>query len=302
MRTLWQATRPYSFPAAAVPVAVGTALAPLLHPGLGVHWGHAALVLAGAIAAQAVSNLVNDLVDARRGIDHAGNAGRDNPIVAGTLGPGAMLGLAVAIGAAGLAIAAWLTHVAGLPVAGLAGAGTLLAVFYTAPPVALKYRALGDVAVFTAFGALILTGAYVVQAHAVPDPLGARALRALVAYGLPGALLVVAILYANNHRDRADDRAAGARTVANLLPAATSRRVLVALLVAPWAWLAAAALTGTTTRWVLLALLALPAGLPVARAIRADSYDGDLVPRIAGLHGLTGLLTVLGMAVAAGTR
>jgi hypothetical protein len=170
MRTLWQATRPYSFPAAAVPVAVGTALAPLLHPGLGVNWSHAALVLAGTIAAQAVSNLVNDLVDAGRGLDHAGNAGRDNPIVAGTLGPGAMVGLAVAIGAAGLVIAAWLTRVAGPPVAWLAAAGALFAVFYTAPPVALKYRALGDVAVFTAFGALILTGAYFVQAHAVPDP------------------------------------------------------------------------------------------------------------------------------------
>lgn len=302
MRTLWQATRPYSFPAAAVPVAVGTALAPLVHPGLAVHWGHAALVLAGATAAQAVSNLVNDLVDAQRGIDHAGNAGRGNPIVAGTLGAAALLRLATAIGAAALVIAAWLTRVAGPPVAVLAAAGALLAVFYTAPPLALKYRALGDVAVFTAFGALILVGAYFVQAHAAPDPLGGRAPRALVAYGLPGALLVVAILYANNHRDRADDRAAGARTIANLLPAATSRRVLVALLVAPYAWLVAAALAGATTRWVLLALLAVPAGLPVARAIRADRYAGDLVPRIAGLHGLTGLLTVLGMAIAAGTR
>jgi 1,4-dihydroxy-2-naphthoate octaprenyltransferase len=283
-------------------VAVGTAVAPLVHPGLAVHWGQAALVLAGATAAQAVSNLVNDLVDARRGIDHAGNAGRGNPIVAGTLGPGAMLGLAVAIGAAGLVIAAWLTGVAGPPVAWLAAAGALLAVFYTAPPVALKYRALGDVAVFTAFGVLILMGAYFVQAHATVDPLGGRALRALAAYGLPGALLVVAILYANNHRDRDTDRGTGARTVANLLSATTSRRVLVALLVAPYAWLLAAALAGATTRWVLLALLAAPAGLPVARAIRADHYDGDLVPRIARLHGLTGLLTVLGMAIAGGAR
>jgi 1,4-dihydroxy-2-naphthoate octaprenyltransferase len=299
MRRWWQATRPYSFTAAAVPVALGTGLAPLLHPGLAMDWIVAALALAGAVAAQAVSNLVNDYVDARTGLDHAGNEGRSNCIVAGLLSPGAVLRLAAACAALATAIGLYLAWATAPIVLALMVAGALLAVFYTAPPLQLKYRALGDLAVFLAFGALILVGAYAVQAHGMAGYLDLPRIAVLAVYGLPPALLVVAILHANNHRDRPSDRASGARTLANLLPPAASRALLWVLLAGAYGGVAAAAVAGLATRWTLLALLSLPLAVPIARRIRADDFGGDLVPRIAQLHGIFGGLLAMGVGVAA---
>jgi 1,4-dihydroxy-2-naphthoate octaprenyltransferase len=299
MRQYWQAARPYSFTAAAVPVLLGTALAPLLHPGLAIDWIVATLALAGAVATQAVSNLVNDYVDAGTGLDRPDNEGRHNCIVAGLVSPRAVLRLAAFCAAFAVAIGTYLTTVAGAIVPWLMAAGALLAVFYTAPPLRLKYVALGDVAVLVAFGGLILLGAYAVQAHAAPRYLAPAAMGALLAYGLPGALLVVAILHANNHRDRDSDRRHGARTLANLLTPRASLGLLWALLGGAYGWLVIAAVAGLTTRWVLLALLSLPLAVRIARRIRAGAFGGDLVPSIAQLHGVAGVLTALGVGMAA---
>lgn len=302
MKRFWPATRPYSFTATLVPILVGTGVAKLLFPSLALAWGHFLLALLGALAIHVVSNVLNDVFDARSGLDNADNFGRFNAVVAGLTTPKEMLGIAAGAGLVSLLVGLYFLSVVGAPILVLALLGAFLAVFYTAPPVRLKHHALGDVAVLLGFGLGMAYGAYVVQAHAQPSFLSGRNLLAVLAYAFPTALPMVGILHANNHRDRLNDRQFGARTLANVLTPEISRRVMVLVLVAPFGILLATSLGLLTTPWVLLCLLSVPPLLKILAEIRADHFDGPLVPQVAQFHGMFGFLTTVGLAVAALTR
>ena len=84
--------------------------------------------------------------------------------------------------------------------------GIIVSLGYTAPPLKLVYRGLGEVAVAVGFGPLMLLGAYVVQTG------GALTWEPFVA-SIPIALLVALILYVNEIPDRRGDARAGKRTL-----------------------------------------------------------------------------------------
>jgi 1,4-dihydroxy-2-naphthoate octaprenyltransferase len=85
-------------------------------------------------------------------------------------------------------------------------AGLIVSLAYTAPPLKLVYRGLGEIAVAVGFGPMMLLGAYVVQTG------GALSWEAVVV-SIPIALLVALILYVNEIPDRRGDAHAGKRTL-----------------------------------------------------------------------------------------
>lgn len=291
------ATRPYSFTATLVPVLIGTAAAKVLFPHVTVNWGQFVLVLLGALAIHIVSNVLNDYYDAKSGLDNPDNFGRFNAIVAGLTSPKEMLGIAGAAAVVSLAIGIYFLSVAGAPILVLMVLGAFLAFFYTAPPVKLKHRVLGDVAVLLGFGLGMAYGAYVVQAHGQKGYLDWVVLATVFAYAFPTALPMVGILHANNHRDRENDREYGARTLANVLSPGASKQVMIALLLLPFGLLFGTTLAGMTTPWVFIVALAIPPMLKVLRDVKADRFEGPLVPQIAQFHGMFGLLAAIGMGI-----
>lgn len=297
IQAYWMATRPYSFTATLVPLLIGTGAAKLLFPKMTVNWAWFLLALVGALAIHVVSNVLNDYFDARSGLDNKDNFGRFNAVVAGLTTPQEMLGIAAVAGGISLLVGLFFLSVVGTPILVLMLLGAFLAVFYTMPPIKLKHRALGDVAVLLGFGIGMAYGAYFVQAHAQPGFLELGRMLVVLAYAFPTALPMVGILHANNHRDRANDREHGARTLANVLRPELSKDVLIGVLVAPFALLLATSLPALTTAWVFLVVLAVPPLLKILREIKAEHFDGPLVPQIAQFHGLFGLLAAVGMAV-----
>lgn len=293
----WLATRPYSFTATLVPVLIGTAVAKVLFPALSVHWAHFLLVLLGAVGIHIVSNVLNDVFDARSGLDNKDNFGRFNAIVAGAVTPKEMFGIAAVFSVLSLLIGLYFLTVVGPPLLVLIVLGAFLAFFYTMPPVRLKHHALGDFAVLLGFGLGMAYGAYMVQAHATRGYLDSARLLTVLAYALPTGLPIIGILHANNHRDRENDRQYGAKTLANILSPGLSKDLLVAVLVVPFALLLATSIPGLTTAWVLLVALAVPPLLKILREIKADHFEGPMVPQIAQFHGMFGVLTTLGMVV-----
>lgn len=297
LRRFWLATRPYSYTAALVPVLIGTAAARLLFPALAIHWFQFVLVLVGAVAIQAVSNVVNDYYDAEWGLDNPGNYGRMNALVSGLItfreAKGLIAFCAVLAGLIGL----YFVAIVGTPLVWLLAAGLVLAVGYTAPPLKLKYHALGDLAVLAGFGLGIALGAYIVQAHGQPGYLSVGKLTKLLLYGLPSALLVVAILHTNNHRDRRNDVEYGARTLGNVLSPVASKRLLLALLGLPYLIVAGAILGGFATPWWTLVGLSVPPLVGILKRVKADEFEGMLVPDVAKLHGMFGVLTAVAMAL-----
>jgi 1,4-dihydroxy-2-naphthoate octaprenyltransferase len=197
------AFRPWALPASTMPVVFGTSLAAVIGKA------HFALIpfllaLVGMIFLHSAANMLSDVFDFRRGLD------RDVTPVSGAIVRGWLSARQVAAGSAvlfmiGAAIGLYLISATGRTLLIIGALGLAIGVFYTA----LKYHALGDLAVFLDFGLLGSLGAWVVQTRQfswIP-----------VIWTVPMAMLVVAILHANNWRDSISDRERRVTTVAALL-------------------------------------------------------------------------------------
>lgn len=197
------AVRPKTLGASLCPVTMGAALA--WNDGA-FAWLPVLAALAGACLLQIASNFANDLYDALRGADGATRIGPPRAVASGLVTPRAMrraLALVLALAAVPAAFLAW--H-AGWAFAAIGIAGAICAVGYTAPPMSLAYRGLGDLFVFIFFGPLAVAGT---RAACDGDWTAASAVCGIA----PGAI-GVALLATNNLRDRIGDAASGKRTLA----------------------------------------------------------------------------------------
>ena len=221
----WQATRAYSFPASVVPVLLGTAVALYLNGTRVFDLFAFLLTLAGAILAHLGSNVINDYFDYVKGVDTKPEHG-SGVLTSGLLTPRQMLlfggALTVGAGLCGLMLLARQPRAVAL----LAVFGLACAVLY---PALLKQYALGDVIIIAAFGIGLTVGAYAVQTGQIT---GSGINYAILA-SLPVAVLTDAILHINNIINRVDDKAAGTRTIANLLSEPAAQRLQIVLLAFP---------------------------------------------------------------------
>jgi 1,4-dihydroxy-2-naphthoate octaprenyltransferase len=222
----------------------------------------AAITLLLAVLAHAGINVLNDYCDHLNGSD-ARNTQRIYPYTGGSrfiqngvLTPYQMLGFAVALFAVTLAGGLWLLGVAGSGLFWIGLAGLAIGWAYSAPPLRLNSRGVGELSVAAGF-LLVVAGADTVQRSAfAPLPWIA---------GLPYALLVASLLYINQFPDRAADRASGKlHWVARLQPAVAAWGYGLMLLLAALALLGG--LWGGTLPGV--ALIALAALLPAVAAWR----------------------------------
>lgn len=134
-----------------------------------------ALVLLGVIFLHLGANAIDDTYDFQNGVDSVANSmfpkdfGGWKPIPRGYLSLGKSKIVSFTLFGGGLAIALYFWHVVGLDAFLIALAGTLLAIFYCAPPLKLDYRglALGEAAIFFTFGPLPVVGAYYVQTGSI---------------------------------------------------------------------------------------------------------------------------------------
>ncbi len=285
-------TRPGFLTITAVAVLIGVATA--------AHDGHfeplrAAVSVLLAILAHAAANVLNDYHDALNGADAANRTaispftGGSRLIQNGEVSVRDTGRLATALLAfvvpAGMALAAFSGP--GLLAIGLAG--LLLGWAYSAPPLALMKRGLGELTVGASWSLLVIGGDYVQRAGFSALPLAAS----------PGlALLVADILLINGFPDAVSDASVGKRTlVVRLGPAAAARLYRTVALLAHGALLACV-IAGVLPTAALAGLLSLPLSLRAAGLLAAAGND---VARLADPIRLTiAAATVHGVALAIG--
>lgn len=289
-----RAIRVYSFPASVVPVAAGAATAALAG---GFSLSAFLLALLGCVALQAGSNLVNEYFDWRQGADHEASLGPAHVIHLGWLAPNAVLAAALGSLALGSVVGLVLVAQVGWPILGLGLVGVLLAWGYTAPPFKLAYRGLGEIAVFLAFGPLMVAGSYLVHQPAAEAP----GLFTALAASVPIGLLVAAILHANNVRDLDDDRRLGKRTLATVFGHGGSRVEFDVLLGGAYGLVVLLVLVGWLPWPALLALASAPWAWRVRQLVARNFDPKVLLPAVkltAAVHMRYGLLLAAGLALA----
>ena len=200
-----RALRAFSLPVSVGPVLVATAAAA---PIAQWHWPALVACVLGVACLHAAGNLLNDYFDFRCGVDRRteGDAGRPGrQLVRGELRPRSVLLEALVCLALAAGPGAYLLWLRGAWVLLFAAAGVLGLYAYTAPPLKLKYRALGEPLIFLVFGPALMAAAAFTQSG--------RLQWEVVLLSAPIGLATTAILTANNFRDREEDRAAGIRTL-----------------------------------------------------------------------------------------
>jgi 1,4-dihydroxy-2-naphthoate octaprenyltransferase len=276
---LLRATRLPFLSATIVPVVLGIAIA-AAHGSFDLL--AAVLTIVGASFVQLGLNVANDVFDTAQGADDANvtptkYSGGSRVIQYGLLTVRQMAILSAGFYGAGIAIGlALLAYRGSVPLLVIGVVGIVISVAYTAAPLKLVYRGLGEIAVALGFGPLMVLGAYVVQTQ------GALAWEPFV-ISIPIALLVALILYVNEIPDRRGDARAGKRTLpVRFGPDAVIRGYDVTV-AAAYATLVGGVIAGVLPITTVLALLTIPLAIRVHQGLRAN-YDNP--------YGLMALMAV----------
>lgn len=226
------ATRPAFLSVTLVGCLIGLATA--YADGVTLHPITAAATILIALVAHAGGNVINDYHDAVSGAD-AANVGRIFPFTGGSrfIQNGVMTPGQTARFGYGLLVLAipgglWLAALSGWGLIVIGTAGLLLGWAYSAPPLHLVARGLGEVAVTACWLLVVLGADYVQRGGFGWTP---------VAAGLSFALLVANLLYINQFPDHDSDAAAGKRTVVVRLGPESARWGYLGIAVAAYAWL-----------------------------------------------------------------
>jgi 1,4-dihydroxy-2-naphthoate octaprenyltransferase len=207
LKTWIIAVRPFALSASTMPVIFGTVTAVFIG---GAAFNPLLFVLSflAMVILHSGANLLSDVNDYRKGLDKIPTP-VSGAIVRGYISPESGLRGSIVLIAVGVAIGLVIVYLVGVPILIIGIIGVAIGVLYTVQPIALKYHALGDLAVFLDFGILGAQGAWTVQTKT------ASWIPAL--WAVPMAMLVVAILHANNWRDIRSDEKSDVKTVAALL-------------------------------------------------------------------------------------
>lgn len=285
-------------PASVVAVFLGTAIAhmrtgafdPLLF----------ALTLAGLVFIHLGTNVANDYFDHRSGND-AFNTEFVRPFTGGSrliqenlLSPRSVLILSVSLIAAALAVGAALAALRGPYVILFGVVGIASGIFYTAPPVNLASRGLGELFIGLNFGVLTVSGSYFVQTRAVS--------REIVVASLPLAILIAAVVFINEFQDMNADARAGKRTLVVRMGIPKASKIYGWIMLSSFVPVLFGAISGLMPRTTLIALGALPFAIKaIAVAREKHGSPKEMAPANAltiVCHALTGALLTIGYLIA----
>lgn len=281
------ATRPWSFPASAMPVMVTVAW--LWSRGYDVNWAFALWALVNIIFVHAAGNVWSDIADYKSGVDAKDTFGV-RLLVDGQFTPEEFRRLSLTlntIAVIGGLLLVWLT---GPTLLYIGIAGILLSLCYPR----LKYAALGDVVIILCYSLLPMSGtSFIVSGEIHWNVLW---------LALPVGLITVAILHANNVRDIETDQRAKIHT----FPMLTGRRFGTWLyafeVLLPFFWLLGLMIARVEHWWLGTAFLAMPVAVKNACTILAYEHGGkesyaNLDELTAKLQLMFSFLLILGLAL-----
>jgi 1,4-dihydroxy-2-naphthoate octaprenyltransferase len=284
------ATRLPFLTATIVPVALGGAVA--ASDG-DFSWAWWLLALIAACAVHLGLNIANDIFDDASGADAANVtptpfSGGSRVIQYGLVSRRTMIRACVASYAVAIGIGLVLAATRGWWLLAVGAVGVALSLAYTAPPLRLVHRGLGEPVTALGFGPVMTIGAYYVCAQQ-------WSWEAVYA-SLPVALLIALVLYVNQVPDREGDAAVGKRTLIVRWPETRVIRAYGLTAGTAFVLIAAGPLLGITPWWTWIALLPAPMAWRVHAGLRS-CYGSPyaLMPVMQtniGLHLFTGLLLV----------
>ncbi len=275
-----KAARAPFFTGSLAPIIVGTATA--FHRAGSIDWLRALLALLALTALHAGANLANDYYDHLSGNDEI-NITRAPPFTGGSrfiqegwARPGEILAASLISIGFGALIGAYFVSLLGWPILLLGLFGAVTGFCYTAPPLKLGYRGLGEIFILLDFGLLPVLGADYLQTEAFS---AAPALAGCVV-----GLLMVNVLWINQFQDLEADAAVGKRNWVVRLGRRRSAAVHAGLFALAYGIVVASVAAHIFPVWALAGLLSLPIAI---RAITTSAAHHDDLPALTPANAAT---------------
>jgi 1,4-dihydroxy-2-naphthoate octaprenyltransferase len=217
-----------------------------------INWGYFALAVIGLVLAHAANNLSNDFFDLQEGLDtkdYPRALYSPHPVLGGLTTQRQLRSAFLTLTAIDAILALFLVTVRGPLVLGFAAAGLFISLFYTAPPLKLKYRGWGTGCV-PGVGSIDDRRTYYIAAGNLPGWVWAAC--------VPYALAVTTVIM-GKHLDKFPfDQPRGVRTLAVLLGEPATNRLIRGLMILFYLACLALVVAGVLSVWVLLVLASLP--------------------------------------------
>lgn len=273
-KVIYASVRPISLTASIIPVLFGTILA---LQWTNIHWTAFILTLLGALFLQCGTNLVNDYFDHVKGADIPGSLSPSGVIDRKEMTPRQVYVTGLIFFSLSIIVGLILTALTGPVVLFIGIPSLLVGYFYTATRYALAYNGLGEVASGSTLGILAVVGSFYTQTLSINNEIFLAA--------IPNALLVMAILHANNLRDFDTDKQIGKTTVAGLIGRKASRVEFYILMIGTYMSLTALVLLNILPAWSLIAAITLPLAIKGLK-IAVSTWDAKQLNQVLGLTAL----------------
>lgn len=252
---IWlRAIRAPFFTAVIIPVILGTSIA--LHSRGQFNLFLFCLTLAGVVFANAGTNLTNDYYDHRGRSDPLNKnptpfSGGSRVIQNGLISAEKILRAALVFFVLAISIGLYLNHIChGNIILILAFLGGFLGFFYTADPLRIGYRGMGELVVGFELGPLLVLGSYYVQTQNLSwEPVWGS---------IPVGLLIALVLYLNEFPDYEPDKKVGKKTLVVILGKKRALNYYCLFLGLTYLWLIFGVLLRIFPFLALITLLTLP--------------------------------------------
>ncbi len=293
IKIFFLSTRPQFFPAVIIGVLLGTSVAWRASGRL--HLTLFILTLIAAVFYHAGMNVINDYFDCTNNTDNINRSGL-TPFTGGSrfiqnglITPEETLIFGLLLLSAGSLIGFYLAYKVRLLLLLLGAVGLFSGVFYSAPPIFLAGRGLGEITIGINFGVLTVLGSYLVQA-------GKLSSEAFLA-SLPISFLIAGLLYINEFPDFEADKMAGKRNLVVRLGLKKGRWGIFFIIAGAYSNILAGVILGVIPRASLTALFSMFFSISAARGLMKNYNGGKaLLPSIKSIilaHLSTGVLQVM---------
>ncbi|WP_078544369.1 1,4-dihydroxy-2-naphthoate polyprenyltransferase [Litchfieldia alkalitelluris] len=285
----WKLTRPHTLTAAFVPVFIGTALA-RLEATINIPLFIA--MLAACLVIQIATNMINEYYDYKRGLDHAGSVGIGGAIVRDGIKPSTVLRLAFILFGFAVLLGIYICLHSNWWIALIGTICMLAGYLYTGGPVPIAYTPFGEVVAGIFMGLIIILISFYIQTGEVTT--------SSVMLSIPIAILVGAILMANNIRDLDGDKENGRKTLAILLGRKNAVRFLGLMFVVAYLWMITLSFTAYAPLSVLLVLISIPKAVHAIKGFIGKTIPIQMAPAMkatAQTNTIYGLLLSIGLFI-----
>ena len=292
LKIYFLATRPQFFTASILPVGLGTSVAWYEYKIFFL--GYFLLSLLAAIFYHAGINTLNDYFDYLNGTDNLNQTGL-TPFTGGSrmiqnkvMTPQETYWLGIALLMLGSVIGLYLVYERGMLLLFIGVVGLFSGYYYSAPPLFLVGKGVGELLVGINFGLLSVVGSYYVQIQDIS--------LAAVCASLPLSFLIAAILYINEFPDYDADRTVGKKHLVVRLGKKNARWGFVLLVVGAYVSIVLGVILNTLPGIMLFAVIPAALGIKAVNGL-LKNYDKfqELVPCIKATiaaHLTTGIVLI----------